>query len=163
VPDSTHQGLDPATGTYVYAVTPLYFDDKQAMLPLDATLTASVSFEVCTFTTGTLAVGNTRGFTQSQAFVRHFGLDALIRPKGDELQFDTSAICGTNVQGQSYTYAQQHQWSGFTARKLVSICSTPCWRTRNPRPTSSPTTSTSRTSSRDCSSSVHPGPCPTPR
>ncbi len=119
VPGSVHQGLDPAFGEYTYAVTPRYFDAKGSMKPLDASLTASVNIEVGPFGKDSLAVGFTRGFTQSQAFVRHFGLDASIRPKDAELQFDTSAICGSNAQGEKFTYEQQYAWSGFTARKLI--------------------------------------------
>jgi hypothetical protein len=119
VPGSVHQGLDPDFGEYAYAVTPRYFDAKGSMRPLDPALTAIVRIDVAPFVKGKLALGFTRGFTQSQAFVRHFGLDALIRPKDADLQFDTSAICGANAQGEQFTYEQQYAWSGFTARKLI--------------------------------------------
>ncbi len=119
VPGSVHQGLEPAFGQYKYAVTPRYFDARGSMQPLDAGRTASVEIEVAPFVKGDLALGFTRGFTQSQAFVRHFGLDALIRPKDAELQFDTSQICGSNAQGEKFTYEQQYAWSGFTARTLI--------------------------------------------
>src|SRR6266581_669421 len=61
----------------------------------------------------------TRGFTQSQAFVRHFGRTALIRPKGDDLLFDTSAESGVNAEGVHYTYRDEYDWLGFTARQKI--------------------------------------------
>ena len=48
---------------------------------------------------GNLRLGFARGFTQSQAFVNHFGKNALIRPKTPDLLFDTSQLSGTNAQG----------------------------------------------------------------
>lgn len=119
VPGSVHQGLEPAFGGYAYAVTPRYFDGRGSLKPLDPALTATVEIEVAPFTKGRVALGFTRGFTQSQAFVRHFGRDALIRPKDADLQFDTGQLCGTNAQGEQFTYAQQYAWSGFTARSLI--------------------------------------------
>lgn len=119
VPGSVHQDLEPAFGAYAYAVTPRYFDAGGSLKPLDPALTATVQIDVAPFTKGKLALGFTRGFTQSQAFVRHFGLDALIRPKDADLQFDTTQLCGTNAQGEQFTYAQQYAWSGFTARTLI--------------------------------------------
>src|SRR5215469_13151329 len=116
VPGSVHQGLKPAFGNYSYTVTPRYFDSKHSMRPLDKTLSVSVQIEVAPFTKGRLALGFTRGFTQSQAFVRHFGLDALIRPKDAALQFSTAALSGTNAQGEKFTYADEYEWLGFTAR-----------------------------------------------
>ena len=93
VPGMFHQGLAPFFGKYTYAVTPRFFD-KGVMLPLDKDRSVSVEVEVRPFVKGSLSVGFTRGFTQSQAFVHHFGLHALIRPKGKELEFDTSAVSG---------------------------------------------------------------------
>ncbi|MDV6329956.1 phospholipase D-like domain-containing protein [Asticcacaulis sp. 201] len=119
VPGSAHQGLEPSFGPYTYAVTPRYFDARGAMLPLDAGQTATVAIDIAPFVKGSLAIGFTRGFTQSQAFTRHFGLNALIRPKDAPLQFDTSQVCGANAQGEQFTYAQQYEWSGWTARKLI--------------------------------------------
>ncbi len=102
VPEQAHQGLDPAFGEYIYEVTPRYFTAGR-LRPLDPGLTATVRVEVDPFVKGKLAVGFTGGFTQSQAFVRHFGLDVLIRPKDAGLRFDTSAICGANAEGARFT------------------------------------------------------------
>jgi hypothetical protein len=70
-------------------------------------------------TKGNVEVGFTRGFTQSQAFVRHFGKKAVFRPKGNELLFDTSTISGKNDQGKSYTFEEEYEWLGFTARERI--------------------------------------------
>jgi phosphatidylserine/phosphatidylglycerophosphate/cardiolipin synthase-like enzyme len=56
---------------------------------------------------------------QSQGFVNHFGLKALIRPAGDALEFDTAQPSGTNAKGEQYTYAQEYEWLGFTARERI--------------------------------------------
>jgi hypothetical protein len=119
VPGSLHQGLQPVTGAYAYAVTPRYFDAKKSMLPLDSSLTATVSVAVGPFQKDALQVAFTRGFTQSQAFVNHFGLKALIRPAGNALIFDTSQNSGTNAAGEKFTYAQEYAWLGFTARAQI--------------------------------------------
>ncbi len=119
VPGSVHQGTKPFLGQYIYTVTPRYFNDKQSLLPLDSKLSASVQIDVVAFEKGGLALGFTRGFTQSQAFVNHFGKDALIRPKGKELLFDTSAQSGMNAQGEKFTFAQEFEWLGFTARERI--------------------------------------------
>jgi len=119
VPGMFHQGLDPAFGAYVYEVTPRYFDANKHLLPLDPAKTTAVTIDVAPFSDGALSIGFTRGFTQSQAFTRHFGVDARIRPLGDELLFDTSQICGTNAAGVQSTYEELYRWSGFTARQMI--------------------------------------------
>ena len=85
VPGSANQGPSPVFGNYKYTVTPRYFDANQALTPLDATLGVTVTIEVAPFVKKKLALGFTRGFVQSQAFVRHFGLDAAIQPKKHDL------------------------------------------------------------------------------
>jgi len=119
VPGSVHQGLKPFFGKYKYTVTPRYFDERRSMLPLNPALSAAVSIEVAPFQKGKIAIGFTRGFTQSQAFVHHFGKTALIRPKTKELVFDTSKQSGVNAVGEKYTYADEYEWLGFTARERV--------------------------------------------
>src|SRR5215217_7559583 len=81
VPGTSNQGPDPVFGSYQYTVTPRYFDANRSLLPLDATRSAAVTIDVAPFEKGALTLGFTRGFVQSQAFVRHFGLKALIQPK----------------------------------------------------------------------------------
>jgi hypothetical protein len=119
VPGQFHQGLTPAWGNYVYDVTPRYFDGAGHLLELDPTRTATVTVEVAPFEKDALRLGFTRGFTQSQAFTHHFGKNAKLRPAGKALQFDTSQVCGTNDAGEPFTYVQQYEWSGFTARQCI--------------------------------------------
>jgi hypothetical protein len=119
VPGSVHQGLKPVFGTYKYTATPRYFDAHRSMLRLNPDLGVSVSIDVAPFQKGKIALGFTRGFTQSQAFVHHFGKDALIRPKSKALIFDTSQQSGVNAQGDKYTYADEYGWLGYTARERV--------------------------------------------
>jgi phosphatidylserine/phosphatidylglycerophosphate/cardiolipin synthase-like enzyme len=119
VPGSVHQGLNPFIGKYTYTVTPRYFDAQQSLLPLDQSLSVSVDINVVPFVKGNLRLGFARGFTQSQAFVRHFGKDALIQPKTQDPLFDTSQVSGANAQGDQYTFADEYQWLGFTARERI--------------------------------------------
>ncbi|HYK43510.1 MAG TPA: phospholipase D-like domain-containing protein [Thermoanaerobaculia bacterium] len=122
VPGSAHQGLKPVFGKYRYTVTPRYFDANRSLQPLDPALGLSIQVNVGPFVKKALAIGFTRGFTQSQAFVRHFGLKALIRPKNKQLLFDTKAESGVNARGEHYTYDQEYEWLGFTAReRMVEI------------------------------------------
>ena len=121
VPGLVHQGTDPFFGSYTYTVTPRYFDHG-ALRPLDPALGASLQIEVGPFQTGALELGFTRGFLQSQAFVRHFGKTAVIEPGDRELTFDTSQVAGINADGQPFTYEQMYRWLGFTARaKLMAL------------------------------------------
>jgi len=119
VPGSSHQGLDPFMGKYTYTVTPRYFDAKGSLLPLDTGLSVSKDVDVEPFETGNVALGFTRGYTQSQAFVRHFGLKALIRPAGNELLFDTSEASGKDATGNEYTFKEEYDWLGYTARQRI--------------------------------------------
>ncbi len=119
VPGQAHQGLQPAWGRYTYVVTPRYFDSSGSMLPLDLNLGVSVAINVAPFEAQNLALGFTRGYTQSQAFVRHFGLKAAIKPANAGLIFDSNQQSGANAQGQAYTYEDEYMWLGFTARQRV--------------------------------------------
>src|SRR4029453_7758568 len=104
VPGSFHQGLTPAWGDYIYEVTPRYFDTARHLLPIEPNLTAKVKIAVAQFRKGKLAIGFTRGFSQSQAFTNNFGKNAKIKPTGADILFDTSEICGTNAQGVQHTF-----------------------------------------------------------
>ena len=119
IPGLAHQGTQVIFGKYRYTVTPRYFDDNKSMRPLDPSLSATVKVDVQPFEKKGVSLGFTRGFTQSQAFVRHFGLKALIRPKGKTLLFDTSQESGVNAKGERYTYADEYRWLGFTAREKI--------------------------------------------
>lgn len=119
-PGTVHQGETPVAGNYLYEVTPRFFDDARKMLPLDPARTARVDIPVGPFRKGALSLGFTRGFVQSEAFVHRYGKDALLRPKGKDLIFDTAAQAGvTPKDGAPYTFAQEYDWLGFTARQLV--------------------------------------------
>jgi hypothetical protein len=119
IPGVVHQGTQPFMGAYKYTATPRYFDDQGSLQPLDPGLSASVKVQVVPFEKKGVQLGFTRGFTQSQAFVHHFGLKATIRPKGNNLLFDTGEVSGKNAAGQTYTYADQYEWLGFTARQRI--------------------------------------------
>lgn len=119
VPGQVHQGLKPFFGDYTYTVTPRFFDDNHSLKPLDPALSASVPITVDEFVKGNLTLGFARGYTQSQAFVNHFGKDTKIQPDGRKLQFDTSAIAGKNAQGEEFTYQQAYEWLGFTGREKI--------------------------------------------
>lgn len=119
VPGSVHQGTKPTFGKYTYTVTPRYFDGNQSLEPIDPTLSAAVDIHVGPFKKDGLELGFTRGFTQSQAFVRHFGLKAAIRPKERTLLFDTSVKSGVNAAGQEFTFQDEYEWLGFTAREKI--------------------------------------------
>ena len=119
VPGLDHQGLNPPFGDYAYTVTPRYFSADHKMLPIDPTLAATVTVAVAPYSSGKLSLGVTRGFVQSQAFVRHFGPHLPTRPQGAPLNFDTSKVAGKNPQGHEFTYAQQYDWLGYTARTRI--------------------------------------------
>lgn len=118
VPGLDHQGLDPAFGLYKYTVTPRYFS-KRRLLPFDEATSVEVEVELAPFASERLKVGFTRGFVQSQAFARHFGKSAPIRPDGGELLFDTGSVAGTSPEGGEFTFGDEYRWSGFTARTRI--------------------------------------------
>jgi hypothetical protein len=119
VPGSIHQGVQPVVGPYSYTVTPRYFDDKQSLEPIDPSLSVDITVDVEPFQKLGLELGFTRGFTQSQAFDHRYGIKALIRPAAKDLIFDTSEVSGTNAAGEQYTFADEYEWLGFTAREKI--------------------------------------------
>lgn len=119
VPGLDHQGLNAPDGDYTYTVTPRYFDGQRRMTALDPALSVSVTVPLAPFRKGSLTLGFTRGFVQSQAFVRHFGNKLPTRPKDGPLDYDTSQEAGTTPDGQRFTYADQYRWLGSTARERI--------------------------------------------
>lgn len=109
----------PVAGSYAYTVTPRYFDANQAMKPLDATLSANVTVPVGPFKKGSLALGFTRGYMQSEAFVHHFGPQVHLQLAGKPLLYDIKQQVGTNPAGQTYTFEDEYVWMGSTARQQV--------------------------------------------
>ncbi len=118
VPGMVHQGIAPFFGNYTYTVTPRYFEDGR-LKPLDSALSVSATILVDKFSKGNLELGFTRGYTQSQAFVHHFGHDALIQPQNAKLLFDTSKVSGSNAQGAKFTYQDEYEWLGATVREKI--------------------------------------------
>jgi hypothetical protein len=86
---------------------------------LDSAETVSVTVPLEPFQAGKLKLGFTRGFVQSQAFVRHFGNHLPTRPRGGPINYDTSLVAGTDPRGKDFTYAEQYRWLGFTARDRI--------------------------------------------
>ncbi len=119
VPGSFHGAPTPVFGMVKYTVVPRYFDEQGSLKEMDKTLGTSVDVEVGPFIKGSLKLGFTRGYTQSQAFVHHFGEEANIQPSHRELLFDTAEQSGTAPSGVAYTYAQEYAWLGFTARQRI--------------------------------------------
>lgn len=119
VPGTMHTGRRPFFGSYKYTVTSRYFDDEGSLQPIDTKLSVAVDIDVKSFKKGSVDVGFTRGFTQSQAFITHFGPKAVFRPKGSDLIFDTSQVSGKDHNGEEYTFAEQYEWLGFTARQRI--------------------------------------------
>jgi hypothetical protein len=117
-PATAHQGLSPALGNYTYKVTPRYFDSNGSMQALDDSLSVAVTVPLGPFKKGAVALGFTRGYMQSGAYVRHFGKDTPVVPKTKQLEFDTNTQAGTN-NGQPVTFAQIYDWMGETAREQV--------------------------------------------
>jgi hypothetical protein len=118
VPGLIHQGLKPAWGKYTYTVTPRYFANE-TLQPLDPSTGKSVTVEVGPFRKAGIEVGFARGYVQSQAFTHHFGQDAKIRPDGKQLLFDTTQQSGQNAAGETFTFDQEYEWLGFTARDKI--------------------------------------------
>ncbi len=118
VPGAFHQGENVFYGVYTYTITPRYFS-KGVLTAMDTLKSVSLDVLVQPFATSQVALGFTRGFTQSQAFTHHFGAKAIFRPAGKDLLFDTKGTAGQNDAGQSYTFEQEYQWSGFTAREKI--------------------------------------------
>jgi hypothetical protein len=116
---TSQPGSSPASGAYTYTVTPRYFDAKHSMQALDAALSVSVKVKAGPFMKGSFALGFTRGYMQSGAFVNHFGPDAKLQPAGKPLLYDTGQIAGKNAAGQSFTFDQEYAWMGSTARQQV--------------------------------------------
>jgi len=119
VPGSLQQGIEPFFGQYTYTVTPRYFDSNGSLLPIDDSLGTTIKVEVVPFVKGKVSLGFTRGFVQSQAFVHHFGPKAIFKPKNADLLFDTSEVSGKDKDGKEYTFAEEYEWLGFTARDRI--------------------------------------------
>jgi phosphatidylserine/phosphatidylglycerophosphate/cardiolipin synthase-like enzyme len=122
VPGTFHQSLaSPKYGTYRYYVTPRYWNaTSNSLEKVDPSLTVDIKIDVDRFVDTSLEVGFTRSFLTSQAFVRRFGENNDLIPKGSWL-FDTSGTFCVN-EGKAFTYEDVYRWLGFTAReKTISL------------------------------------------
>jgi PLD-like domain len=119
VPGSFHQADQVFFGKYTYTVTPRYFDNKNHLTTIDLSLSVAADIILAPFVKGSIELGFTRGFVQSQAFVHHFGPKAIFRPKEKGLTFDTSQVAGKDSDGNTYKFSDEYAWSGFTAREKI--------------------------------------------
>src|SRR5215831_3936001 len=124
-PATDHNINDPVFGDYTYEVTPRYMVNNVLQKP-DPGLTVSITIDVSPFQSGNLQIGFTRGFIESQAYCRHFGLNNATRPNKKDLVFDITSKAGPkaadkkkNPQLQDYTYEDMHKWLGWQARAIV--------------------------------------------
>jgi hypothetical protein len=117
-PGTAHQGVSPAFGEYAYTVTPRYFDANGSMQALDSSKSVAVKVNVGPFAKGSVKLGFTRGYMQSNYYVRNFGQNTPIVPKTKDLSFDTNTQAGSN-NGQPVTFAQIYSWMGETARVQI--------------------------------------------
>ena len=112
-------GADPTFGTYAYTVTPRFADGAKKLLPLDPGAGVTSHVSVAPFSTGKLHAAFTRGYVQSQAYVNRFGPKPRFRPAGKDLLFDTSAQAGIDPAGRPFTFAEEYDWLGATARRRI--------------------------------------------
>jgi len=117
-PGQFHQGDQVFYGPYDYTVTPRYFKNGK-MQPIDNGQAVSVIVDVSPFSKNGIDVGFTRGFVQSQAFVHHFGSNALISPKGVKNAFFNTTDAAGISGGKSFSFRDEYVWSGFTAREKI--------------------------------------------
>src|SRR5215217_7179343 len=117
VPGGIHQ-KKVVHGKYIYTVTPRYFEDG-LLLPIDRGLSVVKETTLIPFVKDGIELGFTRGFTQSQAFISHFGSKAGFKPKNADLLFDPNVSAGVSSDGVAYTYLDEYKWSGFTARTKI--------------------------------------------
>lgn len=118
-PGLLHGGTQPPTGKYVYTVTPRYFDGNGTMLAMVNANSVSVTVPVGPFTKGSLTVGYTRGYMQSEAYAHHFGVSTPIEPAGRALVYDTSQKAGANATGVTCSFNDIYAWMGASARTQV--------------------------------------------
>jgi len=86
-PGTAHQGVSPAFGNYTFTVTPRYFDSSGSMQALDSTLSVPVTVPVGPFKKGSVTLGFTRGYMQSEGYVHHFGKQTPVVPKTKQLGY----------------------------------------------------------------------------
>ena len=119
VPGSVHQGTKPFLGHTLHGDAEILRRQRLAAASRSSAERLRDHRPLMRYEKNGVQLGFTRGFVQSQAFVRHFGLKAPIRPKGNELLFDTSQEAGVNAAGERFTFQDEYEWLGFTAREKI--------------------------------------------
>jgi hypothetical protein len=124
-PGTNHNYNDQIYGNYTYEITPRYMINN-VLQPLNKSLTLTFNFTIEPYKSGNLQVGFTRGFIESQAFSRHFGLHFAKRPSAQDLVFNITKNAGPVAKDKkknpllaAYTYEDQQKWIGCQARNLV--------------------------------------------
>jgi hypothetical protein len=87
------------------------------MLAIDLKLSVSVNVPVKPFVKGSLTLGFTRGFTQSQGFFNHYGPKVQIQPPAKQrnsLIFDTAVVAGKAPDGNPYLHGPRQQFVGIS-------------------------------------------------
>lgn len=122
VPETDHDINKYNYGDYKYEITPRYLIENK-LQRLNKELTVSVIIDVSPYKSGKFQIGFTRGFIESQAYTRHFGLNNKIRPNTTDLTFDVTQNSGPLAKDKKinpsllpYTYEDQHEWLGWQAR-----------------------------------------------
>ena len=100
-------------GDYKFDITPRYLIDNK-LQALNKDLTVSITIDVSPYKSGKLQISFTRGFIESQAYSRHFGLNNKIRPNNTDLIYSTSQVA--NPAFGQYTFEDQYKWLGWQAR-----------------------------------------------
>ena len=122
VPGTDEDTKEYIYGDYKYDVTPRYLIENK-LQPIDKTLTVSVTINISPYVSGKMQISFTRGFIESQAYSRHFGLNNKIRPNTTDLIFDITQISGPLAKDKKvnpllgeYTFGDQYKWLGWQAR-----------------------------------------------
>ncbi|HVX27969.1 MAG TPA: phospholipase D-like domain-containing protein [Parafilimonas sp.] len=118
-PGSYHQ-TGMLSGKYTYEVTPRYFDNNRALLPIDASNTVKVTgVEVDDYSEGKFSIGFTRAFVKSQAFSNRYGATQKLLPGSGDWIFNTNEKAGNNAKYGDFTYEDMYAWLGFNARTMI--------------------------------------------
>lgn len=130
VPNTDIETRKAVFGDYTYSITPRYIE-KGVLLPIDKSLTVQLTINVSSFNINKVKVAFARGFVSSAAYASRFGdKNNKVRPpkKQDDLLFDIHQVSGSVKRWDDkakakvlvdYTYAEQHDWLGWQARKTI--------------------------------------------
>jgi phosphatidylserine/phosphatidylglycerophosphate/cardiolipin synthase-like enzyme len=130
VPNTNINTNLPVFGDYTYNITPRYIKNG-ILLPLDNTLTVSVTINVSPFYMKKTKLGFTRGFVSSVAYAKRFDVNNnKVRPAkaNDDLLFDITQKAGTAKRWNDttkkyvptdYSFEEQHKWLGWQTRERI--------------------------------------------